>query len=157
MIELAISAIMIMWTDIHLEGGIVDTLTRTQRSERMSRVRSQNTKPELIVRRLVHKMGYRYRLHRRELPGVPDLVFPGRRTIIFVHGCFWHGHACKRAKLPATHRAFWREKQLYNRKRDSTNLRRLRRLGWKVTVVWECQLRDLLAVQKRLLAFLEGN
>lgn len=135
----------------------MDTLTPAQRSDRMSRVRSRDTKPELMVRRMVHKMGYRYRLHRRDLPGIPDLVFPSRRTIIFVHGCFWHGHACKRARLPRTHVVFWREKQSYNRVRDSANRRRLRRLGWKVTVVWECQLRDVLAVQKRLAAFLEGD
>lgn len=123
----------------------MDTLTPTQRSERMSRIRAKDTKPELRLRRLIHGMGYRYRLHRRDLPGVPDLVFPGRRKVIFVHGCFWHRHpdpACKLARLPKTKRDFWVPKLEGNRRRDIDSEERLRGLGWDVMVVWECQLKE---------------
>ena len=105
----------------------MDTLSKAQRSERMSRVRGKDTKPELLVRRLVHGMGYRYRLHRRDLPGTPDLVFPGRRKVIFVHGCFWHRHpdpACKLARLPKSRTDFWLPKLEGNRARDIENAAR---------------------------------
>ncbi|PSS65184.1 very short patch repair endonuclease [Shewanella algae] len=109
----------------------------------MSRVRSQGTKPEMKLRRLIHGMGFRYRLHRRDLPGKPDLVFPGRRSIIFMHGCFWHRHeGCGLARLPKSKRAFWSAKLEANKERDQKNISTLEAAGWRVLVIWECQLRD---------------
>lgn len=133
-----------------------DLFPPAQRSWIMSRVRSQNTKPELLVRSLAHRLGYRFRLCRRELPGAPDLVFPSRAKIIFVHGCFWHGHPCKRgARLPQANAAYWREKIARNKRRDQRHRRRLRQLGWSVLVLWECQLRDRQKLALRLSRFLE--
>ncbi len=110
----------------------MDTLSPAQRSERMSRVKSRDTKPELAVRRLVHSMGYRYRLHGK-LPGRPDLVFAARRKVIFVHGCFWHRHSgCPNCRLPKSRLAFWKPKLEANKKRDRKNQQSLRRLGWDV-------------------------
>ncbi len=136
----------------------MDTLSKAQRSERMSRVRGKDTKPELLVRRLVHGMGYRYRLHRRDLPGTPDLVFPGRRKVIFVHGCFWHRHpdpACKLARLPKSRTEFWLPKLEGNRARDIENAARLEGLGWEAMTIWECQLRDRDALEARVRRFLD--
>ncbi|EKE6108897.1 DNA mismatch endonuclease Vsr [Vibrio cholerae] len=122
---------------------MVDTLTPEERSERMSRVRAQGTKPEMKLRRLIHGMGFRYRLHRRDLPGKPDLVFLGRRSIIFMHGCFWHRHeGCGLARLPKSKRAFWSAKLEANKERDQKNISTLEAAGWRVLVIWECQLRD---------------
>jgi len=135
----------------------MDTLTPEQRSERMSRVRGRDTKPELLVRRLVHSMGYRYRLHRRDLPGKPDLVFPARRKVIFVHGCFWHRHpdpACPLARLPKSRLDFWDPKLETNRKRDESNLALLAALGWKVLEVWECQTKNREDMQASVREFL---
>lgn len=121
----------------------MDTLSKEQRSERMSRVRHKNTKPEIAVRRLVHSLGYRFRLHRSDLPGKPDLVFPSRRKVIFVHGCFWHRHGnCHLARMPKSRLDFWQAKLEANRTRDINHKRRLTRIGWKYLVVWECQLGD---------------
>ena len=109
----------------------------------MASVRSKNTKPEMRVRRAVHRMGYRYRLHRKDLPGKPDLVFPSRRVALFVHGCFWHGHPCKRGdRIPATNVDYWREKIARNRYRDEINQQTLVDIGWLPVVVWECQTID---------------
>lgn len=117
-----------------------DPLTPIERSKRMSLVRSKNTKPELRVRKLVHSLGYRYRLHARDLPGHPDLVFRGRRKVIFVHGCFWHRHNCPLGnRLPKSRVEFWQAKLEGNRKRDRRNQRKLRKAGWSVMVIWECQ------------------
>lgn len=117
-----------------------DPLTPEERSKRMSLVRAKDTKPELRVRRLVHSLGYRYRLHARDLPGCPDLVFPGRRKVIFVHGCFWHQHDCPMGnRMPKTRVGFWQRKLEGNVKRDAESKRQLRKDGWKVLVVWECQ------------------
>jgi DNA mismatch endonuclease (patch repair protein) len=135
----------------------MDTLTPAQRSERMSRVRARDTKPELLVRRLVHGMGYRYRLHRRDLPGTPDLVFPGRRKVIFVHGCFWHRHpdpACKLARLPKSKHDFWIPKLESNRRRDEDNEQKLRALGWDALSIWECQLTRPEELRTRIQEFL---
>ena len=134
----------------------MDTLTPAERSERMSRVRNKDTKPELAVRRLVHRMGFRYRLHLRTLPGKPDLVFPRRKRAIFVHGCFWHRHAgCSLARMPKSRLEFWKLKLEANRKRDSRNRRLLRKEGWRLLVVWECQLADEATVKNRIMRFLE--
>ncbi|MCX6992973.1 MAG: DNA mismatch endonuclease Vsr [Kiritimatiellaeota bacterium] len=129
-----------------------DTLTRQQRSWTMSQVRSHDTKPELAVRSLLHRMGYRFTLRRKDLPGNPDVVLPQHRTVIFVHGCFWHRHAkCRRNSMPATHKRYWIEKFARNVRRDRKILVQLRRLGWQVVVVWECQIETHPAkVQTRL-------
>lgn len=135
----------------------MDTLTVQERSARMALVRSKNTKPEILVRQLVHSMGYRYRLHRRGLPGTPDLVFPGRSKIIFIHGCFWHRHAgCALARLPKSRTDFWLLKLTRNAERDARDARALRRLGWGVLTVWECQLRDDTSLTKRIGRFLDA-
>ena len=121
----------------------VDTLSPAQRSERMSRVRSRDTKPELLVRKLVHGLGYRYRLHGKDLPGRPDLVFGPRRKVIMVYGCFWHGHDCPRgARMPQNNRAYWEAKISRNMARDKASLAALKKLGWTPRVIWECQTRD---------------
>ena len=109
----------------------------------MASVRSKDTKPEMRVRKTAHRMGYRYRLHRKDLPGKPDLVFSSRRIALFVHGCFWHGHPCKRGdRMPATNVDYWREKIARNQRRDTANRLLLRELGWTPVVVWECQTLD---------------
>ena len=119
----------------------MDTLTRAQRSAVMSRVRSQNSRPEMFVRRLVFALGYRYRLHVAGMPGRPDLVFRSRRKVIFVHGCFWHRHArCALARLPKSRLEFWLPKLDANKRRDQKNIRALRRKGWAVLTIWECGL-----------------
>lgn len=135
----------------------MDTLTPKERSLRMSLVKSRDTRPELAVRRLVFALGYRYRLHVRGLPGCPDLVFGSRRKIILVHGCFWHQHKCPLGdRLPKSRQSFWGGKLRGNRCRDALSRRRLRRLGWQVLTVWECQVtpRRLAALQARTRAFL---
>lgn len=133
-----------------------DVLTPEQRSRCMSAIRAKNTRPELIVRSIAHRLGYRFRLHKKDLPGKPDLAFLSRRKIVEVHGCFWHQHPrCRFATRPATRKAFWDAKLNRNKERDKQNRRRLRRLGWDVLVIWECQTKDPIAVAKRLRAFLE--
>ena len=115
----------------------MDNLTKRERSERMSRVRGKDTKPEMAVRRLVHRMGFRYRLHVGDLPGKPDMVFPRLCKIILVHGCFWHQHpGCGRQ--PKSKMGFWTKKLSQNRERDLRNQQKLRRLGWRILIVWEC-------------------
>jgi DNA mismatch endonuclease (patch repair protein) len=134
----------------------MDNLTRAQRSATMRRVRSRDTKPELVVRRLVHALGYRYRLYRSNLPGKPDLVFPRRNKAIFVHGCFWHGHDCGAGtNRPSSNLAYWRAKLLRNKRRDVNNRAALKILGWKVLVIWECQLGNLERLRSRIERFLE--
>ena len=121
---------------------MMDTLTRRQRSERMRRVPTRDTRPELTVRRMVFSMGYRYRLHRADLPGTPDLVLPRLRKVIFVHGCFWHRHSCRQGQsMPSTNRDFWTDKFEANRRRDRRVRDQLRRAGWTCLVVWECETR----------------
>ncbi len=122
---------------------MVDTLSDAERSERMARVKGRDTGPEWTVRRLVHGLGYRYRLHRKSLPGCPDLVFPARRKAIFVHGCFWHRHpdpACKLARLPKSRLDFWIPKLEGNRARDLHNQFQLIDMGWQIMIVWECEI-----------------
>jgi DNA mismatch endonuclease (patch repair protein) len=133
---------------------MADNLTPAQRSYTMSRVRSTDTTPELVVRRLSYALGYRHRLHRRDLPGTPDLVYPCRRKAIFVHGCFWHGHGCSRDRTPASNRTYWNAKRRRNKERDRRNQARLRALGWKVLLIWECELRNRERLRKRIISFL---
>jgi DNA mismatch endonuclease (patch repair protein) len=124
----------------------------------MARIRGKDTGPELIVRRLVHKLGYRYRLHRRDLPGRPDLVFVTRRKAILVHGCFWHRHSeptCKLARLPKSRLEFWLPKLEANSARDQINEAALRASGWDVMVIWECELKDMLSLETKIRSFLE--
>ena len=117
----------------------------------MSRVRGKDTKPEMAVRRMLHQAGYRFRLHRRDLPGTPDLVFPSRKTAVFVHGCFWHRHEhCRRASTPKTRVEFWKEKFHRNVQRDRVNQNRLEQAGWKVIIVWECETTNLESLGARL-------
>lgn len=121
----------------------------------MRLVRSTDTKPELVVRRLVHRLGYRYRLHATDLPGRPDLVFPSRKKTIFVHGCFWHGHACRLGRMPKSRLVYWNAKISGNREHDNLVLRRLRSSRWKCLVLWECQLRNSQRLEKRITTFLD--
>lgn len=128
------------------------------RSENMSRIRGKDTKPELAVRKLVHGLGYRFRLHRRDLPGSPDLVFPGRRAAIFVHGCFWHRHAgCANCSTPTTRPEFWKDKFAKNVERDGRAVADLERLGWRVMIVWECETVSEQYVQARVSQFLNAQ
>ena len=139
---------------------MADTLTPTERSERMGRVRGKDTKPEMVVRRLVHGMGYRYRLHVRSLPGCPDLVFPRFRKVLFVHGCFWHRHpdpACKLARLPKSRLDFWKPKLEGNRQRDEQNQAALLALGWRFMVIWECEIGDIQELAVRVKGFLRED
>ncbi len=126
------------------------------RSEQMARIRSKDTVPEMIVRRLVHALGYRYRLHRKDLPGCPDLVFQARRKVVFVHGCFWHQHSCGAGRQPKTNKNYWNAKLKRNVERDKMNRVALRKLGWRSLIIWECQLRDLSRAERRVLKFLES-
>lgn len=122
---------------------MTDIFSKEKRSEIMSKIGPKDSKPEIIVRKIVHSLSYRFRLHRKDLPGNPDLVFPKYKKAIFVHGCFWHGHKrCQRGKLPATNTTFWEEKISGNVKRDKSNFNKLRRLGWKYLVIWQCDLKE---------------
>ena len=138
---------------------MTDVHTPEQRSFNMSRIRGQDTKPELVVRSIVHQLGYRFRLHRIDLPGKPDLVLPKYRTIIFVHGCFWHMHRCRYGRVtPRTNAEFWQEKRLGTVDRDRRNRRALRNDGWQVFTVWECWTRNpKQSLVPRLKQFLEDN
>lgn len=127
------------------------------RSRQMSLVRAADTKPEMKVRRAVHEAGYRYRLHRRDLPGTPDMVFPSRRAVVFVHGCFWHRHPdsqCKLARLPKTRQDFWIPKLTRNAERDAEAISALEAAGWRVLVIWECETKDMDAVRSRIADYL---
>jgi DNA mismatch endonuclease, patch repair protein len=129
-----------------------DHLDAAARSRNMSRIRGRDTGPELIVRRLLHRLGYRFRLQRKDLPGRPDIVLSKYRSVIFVHGCFWHGHAgCKRAGRPGSNTAFWNAKIDRTIERDARTTAELLQSGWQVHVIWECELRDLPQLQQRLL------
>lgn len=121
----------------------------------MRAVKGRDTSPERLVRRIAHGMGYRFRLHRRDLPGKPDLTFPARRAVVFVNGCFWHGHGCKRgARVPKTNTAYWTAKVARNVARDARHLKRLESEGWRALVLWECELKDGAGLKKRLARFL---
>ncbi len=125
------------------ENTGTDVYSSEKRSQVMARVKSGNTKPELAVRSVLHGMGYRFRLHRKDLPGRPDIVLPKYKTVVFVHGCFWHQHpGCKKATIPKQNAEFWEAKLSRNRERDERNLRELDNMGWKTIVVWECEVRD---------------
>jgi DNA mismatch endonuclease (patch repair protein) len=135
----------------------VDKLTPERRSENMRRIKSKGMKPELVVRRMAHSLGYRFRLHRSDLPGKPDVVFPSKRKVIFVHGCFWHQHvACREGRMPVSNVGYWGPKLGRNVERDAENRVALERQGWKMLVVWECETVDAELLSKKLAKFLRS-
>jgi DNA mismatch endonuclease (patch repair protein) len=137
---------------------MADVFTPKKRSEIMSRIGGKDTSPEIRVRRLLHALGFRFRLHRSDLPGKPDIVLPRHNKIILVHGCFWHGHPdCPRAALPTTNPEFWRAKIERNVTRDNRVCAKLRNLGWSVLIVWQCELTSIETIRGRLLKFLGGT
>ena len=139
---------------------MADTVDPQRRSEIMSHIRAKGMKPEMRVRRLAHSMGYRYRLHQKDLPGKPDLVFPVRRKVIFVHGCFWHQHAdpvCKIARRPQSNRDYWLPKLERNAARDAEQEAKLGELGWEVLILWECEVEDATRLRERIQEFLGGG
>lgn len=139
---------------------MTDKISKRRRSVNMAAIRSSGTKPELIVRRAVTTLGYRYRLHRKDLPGKPDLVFGPKRKVIFVHGCFWHMHPkakCPDARLPKSNTAYWSPKLARNVARDRQHAKALKKLGWRVLVIWDCETRDPLKLGVRLTTFLAGG
>jgi DNA mismatch endonuclease (patch repair protein) len=136
---------------------MTDKLSPERRSANMSRIRSKDTKPEMVVRKLAHAMGYRYRLHRKDLPGKPDLAFGPRRKVVFVHGCFWHQHEvehCKDGRRPKSNTAYWNAKFKRNIQRDAVHVSALQAEGWQVLTIWDCETKDLAAVTCRLAEFL---
>ena len=157
-LPIAISPALLVRTNVSaMLSEMVDRVPPERRSFIMSSVRSKDTKPELLVRRFLHKLGYRYRVHRRDLPGSPDLVFPSRRKAIFVHGCFWHGHDCRWGRLPKSKLDYWKPKIEANRERDQRNVAALKDAGWSVKVVWQCELRHPEAAVEQIVEFLEAD
>jgi DNA mismatch endonuclease (patch repair protein) len=138
---------------------MVDKISPVERSRVMAAVKSKDTTPEMVVRRMVHSMGYRYRLHAKHLPGTPDLVLPCLRKVVNVNGCFWHMHSCGRCRIPASRRSYWIAKIRRNAERDKRTRRRLQRAGWRVLVVWECQTlpKNLERLRARIERFLDGG
>lgn len=134
---------------------MTDRVSKEKRSEIMRAVKSKNTTPEMTVRKLVFSMGYRYRLHRKDLPGSPDLVFPGRKKVIFVHGCFWHGHGCKKGAPPKSRQDYWMSKITTNKIRDKMVQALLKRQGWGVLVIWQCQLPKGQQLSRNIQRFME--
>jgi DNA mismatch endonuclease, patch repair protein len=131
------------------------TTTDLQRSAIMRAVKSKDTKPEIIVRSLVHRLGYRFRLHRKDIPGTPDIAFPGQHKVIFVHGCFWHGHNCKRGnRVPKENRDYWEKKIERNMRRDAINVDALKQLQWQILVIWECETTHSQDLTRKLRDFL---
>ena len=136
---------------------MADIFNKEKRSLIMSRIAGKDTKPEMIIRKALFSEGYRYRLHRKDLPGNPDIVFPNHKKVIFINGCFWHGHNCKKAALPTTNKSFWKKKLTGNKERDKRNLAKLKAMGWKSLVIWQCQIKkNTLEIQiNKVKAFLE--
>lgn len=128
----------------------MDRLTREHRSWLMGRIGSKNTGPEITVRKLIHRLGFRFRLHVKSLPGKPDIVMPRLKTVVFVHGCFWHGHCCRKGRAPKSNVKFWLDKAARNRNNDRTNIKLLRKIGWRPIVVWQCQIKNIAKLEARL-------
>lgn len=144
--------------DLEPGGGVIEAPPTAQRSALMARVKGKNTSPEMAVRRAAHALGLRFRLHRRELPGRPDLIFPKHRLAIFVHGCFWHRHSgCKRATTPKTRRDFWRRKFADNEARDQRVVALLRDMGWRVEIIWECETKNRDTLPHRLTNMIQSE
>lgn len=140
------------------ENKNYDVLTVTQRKYCMSRIKCKNTKPEMLVRKALHRQGFRYQLHRNDLPGKPDMVFPKYRTVIFINGCFWHRHGCKLTYLPKANRLFWEKKFSDTILRDTKNIEALKSTGWSVIIVWECELQqDFKNCISELISHIKGN
>lgn len=134
-----------------------DVFDAATRSQVMRAVKGKDTRPEKAVRSLLHSLGYRFRLHRKDLPGSPDIVFPGRRAVVFVHGCFWHGHDCKRGRrIPKSNRDYWKKKLAGNVSRDAQNQSELEAMNWAVLVVWECEINAKETLAGKLVNFLDG-
>jgi DNA mismatch endonuclease (patch repair protein) len=142
--------------DDQRKNAMADTRTPEQRRRIMQSVKTRDTGPELRVRRIVYRLGYRYRLNAKNLPGRPDIVFPGRKKAIFVHGCFWHAHGCPKGRAPKSRLDYWKPKLKANKTRDAAQVRALKVLGWSVLTVWQCQTIDTKALRSRLSAFLEA-
>ena len=138
--------------DSHYFLAMADTRTKEQRSRIMKSVRTKDTGPELVVRKLLHSLGFRFRLHRKDLPGKPDITLARHRTVVFVHGCFWHGHDCKMGNPPKSKLDYWRRKLDSNKARDERNTAALRDDGWNVVTVWQCELKDVAQLARRLTA-----
>lgn len=135
----------------------MDVFSREKRSQIMSHVSGKNTKPETVVRSLLHNLGYRFRLHRKDLPGKPDITLPKHKKVVFVHGCFWHGHTdCPRSKRPTTNKIFWREKLDKNKERDKVSVNNLKKIGWDILLIWTCEVNDTFKLKNKLLSFLES-
>lgn len=134
----------------------MDTIDPARRSQLMSRIRSKDTKPEIAVRQILHRLGYRFRLHRKDLPGRPDIVLPRHRKIVLVHGCFWHGHTCRLASKPKSNESYWTGKIAKNKERDGRNLAALEEAGWTVLELWECDVRKSEGLEDRLAAFMKS-
>ncbi|CAN5654709.1 very short patch repair endonuclease [soil metagenome] len=136
---------------------MADNLTAEQRKRNMTAIKSRHTKPEIIVRSIIHRLGFRFRLHDKKLPGKPDIVLKRHKKIILVHGCFWHIHDCKRGNVtPKTNVEYWQKKRFRNVERDKENLKIYKKQGWKVLVIWECQLKGLNKLKNRLKRFLKN-
>jgi len=136
---------------------VKDRLSQAHRSWNMSRIQNKNTTPELVVRRCLHQMGYRFRLHRKDLPGRPDIVMPKFKTVVLVHGCFWHRHrGCSNCTTPSANRKFWLKKFQDNMNRDQKNRRALKKSGWRVLVIWECQTEDVEKLRRRLTRLMDS-
>lgn len=134
---------------------MADAFTPEQRSHIMRQVKAKNTSVEIEVRRIAWRLGYRYRLHRRDLPGIPDLAFPGKRKVIFVHGCFWHGHDCARGKrVPKSNHEYWVAKIARTKARDNANKEALQKNGWGVMIIWECEIRNKASISEKIDRFL---
>lgn len=133
---------------------MIDHVSKEKRSEIMKRIGGKDTTPELMVRKLIYSLGFRYRLHGKELPGKPDLVFSGRKKVIFVHGCFWHGHNCKKGKPPKTNLDYWLPKLNENQARDARNQKLLESMGWQVLVLWQCEINDTNNLKETISHFL---
>ena len=136
----------------------MDVFSRRKRSQIMSRISGKNTKPEILVRSILHRMGYRFRVHKKDLPGKPDITLPKHKKVIFVHGCFWHGHKnCPRSKRPGTNIEFWNKKIDGNIERDKKNIQSLESLGWKTLVLWTCEIKNQDVLMHKLISFMETN
>lgn len=140
-----------------MRNGRAKAEEKVTRSENMRRITSKNTSPELAVRRMLFRLGYRYRLHRGDLPGEPDIVFGKLSKLIFVHGCFWHSHSCKKAHQPKTNEEYWSPKLKRNQERDARQLEELKTAGWRVLTIWECELKDMGRIERKVARFLNGK
>ena len=137
---------------------MADVLTPDQRRYNMSQIKSKDTKPEIAIRSFLHRLGYRYRLHRADLPGKPDIVFPKKKKVILVNGCYWHMHRCRLGVVvPKTNTKFWQNKRNSNVERDKKNIKKLRKLGWDVLVVWQCQIKNTIKLHDRIVRFLSSE